>query len=75
MAARKHPVLQKLGRNLRKAREARGWSQEEAATRCRVHRTYVGGVERGEYNVTVLTLRRMTRALGIRLEEVLEGVL
>jgi len=75
MAARKHPVLQRLGRNLRQAREARGWSQEEAATRCRVHRTYVGGVERGEYNVTVLTLRRMTRALGIRLEEVLEGVL
>ena len=74
MAAKKHPVLQRIGRNLRKAREARGWSQEEAATRCRVHRTYVGGVERGEYNVTVLTLRKMVRTLGISLNEALEGV-
>ena len=65
--ARKDLVLVKLGRNLRKAREARGWSQEEMAFRCGVHRTYVGGVERAEYNITILTLRRFTKALGIPL--------
>ncbi len=72
--ARKEPTLVRLGSNLRKAREQRGWSQEELAFRCGVHRTYVGGVERGEYNITVLTLRRFTKALGVSIETVLRGI-
>ena len=72
--AEKDRALIKLGRNLRKAREKRGWSQEEFAFRSGVHRTYVGSVERGEYNVTILTLRRFTSALGISLRDVIRGV-
>ena len=72
--ARKDRALVRLGKNLRKAREARGWSQEELAFRCGVHRTYVGGVERGEYNVTILTLRRFTKTLRITLREALQGM-
>ena len=64
----------KLGKNLRKARESRGWSQEEMAARCGVHRTYVGSVERGEYNVTVLTLKKMAKTLGISIVDSLRGV-
>ena len=41
---------------------------------CGKHRTYVGAVERGEYNVTILTLRGMTRALGVSLVDVLAGL-
>ena len=51
--------------------EETGGSHEELAHRCGVHRTYVGSVERGEYNVTVLTLRRITGALRISLHEAL----
>ena len=72
--ARKDPTLLKLGKNLRKARESRGWSQEEMAARCGVHRTYVGSVERGEYNVTVLTLKKMTKTLGISVVDSLRGI-
>ncbi len=72
--AKKDQVLVRLGRNLRKVREARGWSQEELAFRCGVHRTYVGAVERGEYNVTILTLRKLTRTLGITLRDAIRGV-
>jgi transcriptional regulator with XRE-family HTH domain len=72
--AEKDQILVKLGRNLRKAREKRGWSQEEFAFRCGVHRTYVGSVERGEYNVTILTLRKFTKALGISLRDAIRGV-
>ncbi|MCH8854127.1 MAG: helix-turn-helix transcriptional regulator [Planctomycetes bacterium] len=72
--ARKNPTLLKLGKNLRKARESRGWSQEEMAARCGVHRTYVGSVERGEYNVTVLTLKKMTKTLGISIVDSLRGI-
>ena len=72
--ARKERALIRLGANLRQAREAKGWSQEEMAFRCGVHRTYVGAVERGEYNVTVLTLRRFTKALGISLRDAIRGI-
>ncbi len=71
---RKNPALVKLGENLRKARERHGWSQEELAFECDVHRTYVGSVERGEYNVTILTLQKFTKALGITLKEAIRGL-
>ena len=64
-------MLAQLGRYLRKAREKRGWSQEELAYECGLHRTYVGALERGEYNVTLLSLRKITDALGISLPEAL----
>lgn len=65
--AAKDPMLAHLGRYLRSVREQHGWSQEECAFKCGVHRTYVGAIERGEYNVTLLTLRKITETLGIRL--------
>ncbi len=75
MARKKDPTLVRLGENLRKVREQRGLSQEELAFKAGVHRTYVGGVERGEYNVTVLTLRRFAHALGITLQQALRGTM
>ena len=71
---KKDDALVRLGKNLRKAREKRGWSQEEFAFKCGVHRTYVGSVERGEYNVTILTLRKFSRALGISLRDAIRGI-
>ena len=72
--ARKNRALVLLGKNLRKAREARGWSQESLALRSGVHRTYVGAVERGEYNVTFLTLRKLTKSVGITLRDAIRGI-
>ena len=71
--AAKDPLLVDLGRYLRSVREKRGWSQEELALECGLHRTYIGAVERGEYNVTLLTLRRITDTLGVTLQEVIQG--
>ena len=42
-----------LADNLRAFRAERGWSQEEFADRCGLHRTYIGAIERGERNVTL----------------------
>jgi transcriptional regulator with XRE-family HTH domain len=38
-------------------------SQEELADRAELHRTYVGGIERGERNVSLLNIDRLARAL------------
>ena len=72
--AAKDPMLLQLGRYLRSVREEHGWSQEDLAYECGVHRTYVGAVERGEYNVTLLTLRRITDTLGIKLVNAIGSV-
>ena len=48
-----------VGRNLRRVREALGLSQEEFAERLGVHRTYVGGVERGERNLSLRSVERL----------------
>ncbi len=72
--AAKDPILLKLGRYLRKVREERGWSQEMLAFECGLHRTYIGAVERGEYNVTLLTLRTITDTLGITLADAIGSI-
>ena len=58
--AKKDLTLVKIGANLRRAREAKGWSQEELAYECGVHRTYVGGVERA-WAVATVTMKLIGR--------------
>lgn len=58
--------LQKtLGRNLRAYRQAKGLSQEAFADTIGVHRTYMGGVERGERNLTLKSVERIAQRLGL----------
>jgi transcriptional regulator with XRE-family HTH domain len=54
-----------VGRNLRAYREARGLSQEAFADVLGVHRTYMGGVERGERNLTLKSLERIAARVGV----------
>ena len=58
--------LQKtVGRNLRAYRLERGLSQEAFADLLGVHRTYMGGVERGERNLTLKSLEKMAEQIGV----------
>ena len=59
------PELRELGSRIRRYRNKLGISQEELADRSGLHRTYVGGVERGERNIGVLNLLRIANALKI----------
>jgi transcriptional regulator with XRE-family HTH domain len=54
-----------LGRNLRAYRQARGLSQEAFADLLGVHRTYMGGLERGERNLTLKTVERLAARIGV----------
>ena len=65
--------LQKtVGRNLRAHRLERGLSQEAFADVLGVHRTYMGGVERGERNLTLKSLEKMAEQIGVEARELLE---
>ncbi|MGD0638546.1 MAG: helix-turn-helix transcriptional regulator [Nitrososphaerales archaeon] len=54
-----------LGRNLRRLRRERGLSQEAFAEKTGIHRTYIGGIERGERNVTLETVERIAAPFGL----------
>jgi transcriptional regulator with XRE-family HTH domain len=54
-----------FGDHLRSARVAKGLSQEELADRSGLNRTYVGSVERGERNVSLLNIHKLAAALGV----------
>lgn len=49
---------------MRARRKQLGWSQERFAFEAEIDRSYVGGVERGERNVTFTVLYRLAQALG-----------
>jgi transcriptional regulator with XRE-family HTH domain len=57
--------LKHFGARIRAERERLGVSQEELANRTGLHRTYLGGVERGERNLGLLNVLRLARALGL----------
>lgn len=61
-------ILQDFGQRVRAARERHKWSQEELANRAGFDRSYVGGIERGERNISVLNLVRLATCLDEPLE-------
>ena len=63
----KHPALKKVGGRLRELRKSRELSQEALAHAAELERAYVSGVERGEFNVSVVALARLARALRVPL--------
>jgi len=56
-------VLKNLGDAIRKIRTEQGLSQEALATDAELDRSYVGGIERGEHNITLMNLRKIAEAL------------
>lgn len=58
------PYLDILGKRIRAKRRALGMSQEGLAHEAGLDRSYVGRIERGEHNLTFVSLVRICRAMG-----------
>jgi transcriptional regulator with XRE-family HTH domain len=67
-------LQKKIGNRIRSLRLKRGWSQEEFADRCRIHRGHMGQIERGEKNVSVATLEKVGKGLEMTVSALLKGV-
>lgn len=63
-----------FGARVRRAREALGISQEELADAAGLHRTYVGSLERGERNVSLINILKLARALDVTPGQLLDHI-
>jgi transcriptional regulator with XRE-family HTH domain len=64
-----------FGDNMRDFRKRAGMSQEKLAEVCGLHRTYIGAVERGERNISLINIVALAHALEIKPAELLEDIL
>lgn len=62
-------LVKRLGERIRRLRKEKGLSQEQLGELATLHTNYIGQVERGEKNLTVETLEKITLGLGISLEQ------
>lgn len=65
-------VLVDLGVAIRSARTDLGLSQEVLAVDAELDRSYVGGIERGEHNLTLINLQKLAAALNIKPSKLLQ---
>ena len=65
-------IQKRFGNRVRELREQKGLSQEALAFAARVHRTYLGGIERGERNPSLKNINTIARALKVSLSDLFE---
>ena len=70
-----HPAMQDcravLGKNVRRIRQQKGLTQEQLAFEAEIDLTYVGGIERGKRNPSLLVMARIANALSVPLTRLL----
>ncbi|MFN4212344.1 MAG: helix-turn-helix domain-containing protein [Microgenomates group bacterium] len=64
----------RLGKKIRQQREKKKFSQEHLSLFCKIDRTYIARIEEGKANPTVKILNKISRALEIRLWQLLRGL-
>lgn len=64
-------IRERFGERLRKLRQNKGYTQEELADRAGMHFTYVGQIERGLRNPSLINLHKLAKALGVNAGELL----
>ena len=65
-------ILNKLGNKLKYIRKEKGFTQEQLAEKVNIHPTYVGKIEGGKNNISVMLLYKISRALGVNLSEIFD---
>ena len=67
-------ICKKFGTRVRELRIAQGLSQEVLAQKAGLHRTYIGAIERGERNISLNNIQKISVALCITIENIMKGL-
>lgn len=65
-------ILVQFGKRVREERMKRGYSQERFGELAKVHRTYVGMIERAEKNITLTNMEKIARALKLKVNDLID---
>ena len=65
-------INKQVGLKIRALREKKGWTQEQLAFEARLHRAYIGQIERGEKNIGIKNLDTIAKTLNINISELLK---
>lgn len=71
---KKFELLNRFGEKVREERLKKGLSQEELAEKAGVHRTYIGMIERGEKNITLMNIKKVANALDLKIDQLLANL-
>jgi XRE family transcriptional regulator, regulator of sulfur utilization len=67
-------IKKAFGERVRELRGAKDWSQEQMGEACDLHWTYIGQVERGERNLTLMSIQKIAHGLRIGISELFKGI-
>lgn len=70
----KGDVLVRFGLRVRNLRKEQGLSQEGFAAQCGLDRTYIGGIERGQRNISLRNIEVIAKALNLTISELTQGI-
>ncbi len=68
------PIVKKFGKRVRQLRLERGLTQEALGDKCGLDLTYIGRIERGEQNSSLVVVGMIAKGLGISIEELFSGL-
>ncbi len=68
----KKTALQKFGERIRSLRKEKGFSQEELGFQAKLDRTYIGGIERGERNPSLVNIAKIAKAFDMKLKDLFD---
>ncbi len=71
---KKGDILALFGARVRGLRLKQQWTQEELGERAGRHWTYIGGIERGERNITLKVVEDVARALGVQIRDLFDSL-
>ncbi|MBS1756689.1 MAG: helix-turn-helix transcriptional regulator [Bacteroidetes bacterium] len=67
-------IRKKFGKKVKELRQAKGLSQEGLAHLAELDRTYIPSIEKGERNVSIEVIQKLSVAFGIKISELLKGL-
>lgn len=70
----KNELLIAFGNKIRELRIQKNWSQEKLAEETDFHRTYIGMIERGERNLSLLNIQKFAQAFDLPIEELFKSL-
>lgn len=66
------PIHSRLGDNLKRIRTQKGMSQGDVASKIGADRSYISGIENGKRNITLSTMDKLAKALGVLLDDLMK---